>query len=322
MVERACWTSSVRGRKDHLTMPVAQLGDDALVAAAREGDRSALAELVLRHQDGVFRFALRMCRDREDAEDIVQDTMLAATRSMGGFRGDAAVSTWLFAVARSYCSKKRRLRKGEPRRSASLDESNEVASLVDSSRLPDEQLARGEFDHAIDAAIASLEPAHREVLLLRDVEGLAASEVAAIVGVGVPAVKSRLHRARLAVRERLAPFLRDESTRARAASAATPRASLVAGDADTASTPAPSKSTSSCPDVAALLSRHLEGQVHASACRELQAHVDACPRCRAACDSLRRTLAVCKAHVREDEIPPDVRRRVRTALLRDLASIS
>jgi RNA polymerase sigma-70 factor (ECF subfamily) len=299
-------------------MPAGPSSDESLLAAAREGDRAALAELVLRHQDGVYRFALRMCRDREDAKDIVQDTMLAATRAMGGFRGDAALSTWLFAVARSFCSKKRRLRKGEPRRSASLDASVEAASLADPSRLPDEQFARSELDRAIEAAIASLEPAHREALLLRDVEGLAAAEVAGIVGVGVPAVKSRLHRARLALRERLAPLLGGEAQRGGAPFGSTPRGTSASGEEVAASTRAPS----SCPDVATLLSRHLEGQVRPDVCRELQGHVDACPRCRAACDSLRRTLAVCKTHVREDEVPPEVRRAVRAALVRDLASIS
>ena len=295
-------------------MDRAASNDAELLAAARAGDRAALVRLLERHEDAIYRFALRMCRDREDARDIVQETLLAAVRGLGEFRGEAALSTWLFAVARSFCGKKRRLRKGEPHRLSALDEAPEVDALVDAGHAPDEVLVRRELERAIAAAIDALDPRAREVLLLRDVEGLAAAEVAAVVGVGIPAVKSRLHRARLAVRERIAPLLEARPAHGTPAPPAPVRAATAV---------VPNRgSEAACPDVLALLSRHLEGQVRPSVCRELEGHVEQCSRCRAACDSLRRTLALCKTHVRDDEVPPAVRRAVHRALLDDLASIS
>ncbi len=122
---------------------------------------------------------------------------------------------------------------------------------------------------ALDSAIAALEPEYREVLLLRDVEGLSAAEVAEVTGVSVAAVKSRLHRARIAVRDRVAPLLEPFAT--------------------------PPPASGACPDVGELLSRHLEGEIDAGTCAEMERHVTACSRCHAACESLRETLRLCGA---------------------------
>jgi RNA polymerase sigma-70 factor (ECF subfamily) len=259
--------------------------DAELFEAVRGGDRRALERLIERHEATVFRFGVQMCGDVEDARDVLQETLLAAARTAPEFRGDSSVSSWLYAIARSFCIKKRRRRKDAPARVESLDAllDGEGASVPDERRAPDEALHDRQIGAALREAIAALEPGQREVLLLRDVEGLTAPEVAEVTGLRVEAVKSRLHRARLAVRARLAPLLE-------------PREELpAAGD---------------CPDVLALLSRHLEGDVPPDVCTTMEAHLARCPRCRVACDSLKRAVALCRA-TPAPPVPSELRASIR-----------
>jgi RNA polymerase sigma-70 factor, ECF subfamily len=183
--------------------------DDSLLAAARAGDRHALETLLERHQAHVYRFGMKMCRDPEDAKDVVQDTLLAMARGVRDFRGASSISTWLYTIARSFCIKKRRRSKFAPEEERSLDTdlTAEAKHLADPGEDPDQVLAGKEVETALEQAIAGLKPMYREVLLLRDAEGLTAPEVAEVLGVTPEAVKSRLHRARLSVRERIAPLL-------------------------------------------------------------------------------------------------------------------
>ncbi|HSB61649.1 MAG TPA: sigma-70 family RNA polymerase sigma factor, partial [Vicinamibacteria bacterium] len=192
----------------------------------------------------------------------------------------SSVSTWLYTIARNFCIKKRRRRAGAPE-TLSLDTGAAEAAqnVADAVRGPDALLQDKEIASALDGAISALEPVHREVLLLRDVEGLPASEVAEITGLSVPAVKSRLHRARARVRERLAPLFAPAAVAPPAPAPARPAAAPSAG----------------CPDVVGLLSRRLEGEIGPDACAELERHVAGCPRCGTLCDSLRETLRLCGA---------------------------
>jgi RNA polymerase sigma-70 factor (ECF subfamily) len=186
--------------------------DEALVAAARAGEPSAIETLLERYQERVFGFGLRMCGDAEDAKDVLQETLLAAARTVRGFRGGASVSTWLYTIARSFCIKKRRKSKFAPAE-VSLDE--EAAHLPSAAPGPEEAAARDQVKRALAAALSALEPASREVLILRDIEGLTAPDVAEITGSSVDAVKSRLHRARAGLRERLAVVLGEGSAAAK-----------------------------------------------------------------------------------------------------------
>ena len=95
--------------------------DEALVAAARDGDRRALERLLDRHQAAVYRFGMKMCREPEDAKDVLQETLFAAARTLPEFRGASSVSTWLYTIARSFCIKKRRTSKFAPERIESID---------------------------------------------------------------------------------------------------------------------------------------------------------------------------------------------------------
>src|SRR5690606_26401769 len=118
------------------------MSDDALLEAARAGDRAALETLLVRHQGAVYRFGLKMCRDPEDAEDVLQETLLAMARGVGDFRGASSISTWLYTVARSFCIKKRRRSKFAPHET-SLDAgaATEAGRLADPARAPDDALA-------------------------------------------------------------------------------------------------------------------------------------------------------------------------------------
>ncbi|MGD0677597.1 MAG: sigma-70 family RNA polymerase sigma factor [Polyangiaceae bacterium] len=260
--------------------------DDALLAALHGGDDQAVAKLLERYAPTVYRFGVKMCRDPEDAKDVMQDTLLAAARGLREFRGGATLSTWLFTIARSFCIKKRRQRVGTPGETEPL-ESGGSHKIPATDRTPDQVAEDREIGAVLDAAIHDLEPMYREVLVLRDVEGLSAPEVATVLGIGVDAVKSRLHRARLSVRDRIAP--------------------LVAA-------PAEPSATSACPDVVPILSRYLEGEIGPDQCAEMDRHVSQCARCRARCDSLRSTLALCRRSGRTGTVPPNVQEAVRTAL--------
>jgi RNA polymerase sigma-70 factor (ECF subfamily) len=278
-----------------------EASDERLLDAARTGDRAALEELLSRHQRRVYRFGLKMCRDEEDAKDVLQDTLLAVARGVKDFRGASSVSTWLYTIARSFCIKKRRRSKFAPEQEESIDagEGAAVLSIADPGRSPDESLAGKQIEVALEQAIGELAPMYREVLVLRDVEGLAASEVAEVLGISVEAVKSRLHRARVAVRERVAPLL---------------------GVPEPAAPDAPpgGAAPEPCPEIVDLFSRHLEGEISAGVCAEMEKHLAGCDRCQARCDSLRRTLTLCRQSPAPD-VPPPVQASIKKALRRFLA---
>jgi RNA polymerase sigma-70 factor (ECF subfamily) len=211
-----------------------------------------------------------MCGNVEDAGDVAQESLISMARSLRDFRGDSSVSSWLFTIARRFCIKKRRRSKFAPEREESLDapETGAAQRLADPAPNPEQAAANSEIEAALVRAIDRLDPSKREVLLLRDVEGLSAPEVARVLGISVEAVKSRLHRARVAVRDELAVLIGHSPVE-------TPRAAT-------------------CPDVLKLFSQHLEGEIDRRACTAMEAHLANCDRCRSACESLKRTLAACR----------------------------
>jgi RNA polymerase sigma-70 factor (ECF subfamily) len=265
--------------------------DDDLLASARAGNSKALEELLERHQPQVYRFGMKMCRDSEDAKDVLQETLLAMARGIRDFRGASSLSTWLYTIARSFCIKKRRRSQFAPEEARSLDTGlgAEAGRLAHPGEAPDETLAGKRVQAALEEAIGALDPMYREVLLLRDVEGLTAPEVAEVVGASVQAVKSRLHRARLSVREEVAPLLGVKLD-------------------------LPAAGPGPCPDVLALFSRHLEDEISADLCVEMERHLEVCGRCRGACESLRRSLALCRTSASAAEVPRSVQESVRSAL--------
>jgi RNA polymerase sigma-70 factor (ECF subfamily) len=261
-----------------------------LLRAARGGDREALTALLERHQQRVFGFGMKMCGDAEDAKDIAQETLLTMARTLRDFRGEASLSTWLYMVARSFCIKKHRRTKGAPAAYESLDKIPQ-ASADEQAPSPEQMLLGREARETVAAALDQLEPEAREVVILRDIEGLSAAEAAQVTGLSVAAVKSRLHRARQALRMHLVE--------------------VVGGEAMAAASP-------TCPDVLTMLSRKIEDEIGPEVCAEMERHVAGCPHCRGLCDSLKRTLAVCKA-LPSVAVPKDVQDSLRKAVSAALA---
>jgi RNA polymerase sigma-70 factor (ECF subfamily) len=268
--------------------------DQVLLERARAGDAGALEALLERHQAQIYRFGMKMCGDPEDAKDVLQETLLAMARNVGDFRGASSLSTWLYSIARSYCIKKRRKSKFAPAEHSMSEAASEARQLADPGKRPDENLASRQVEQALERAIDALDSKYRDVLVLRDVEGLTAPEVAEVLGVGVQAVKSRLHRARLSVRAEIAPLLEIPPA---------------------ATGPRPEN----CPEVLELFSRHLEDEISAESCAEMEKHLHSCDYCRGACDSLKRTLAMCRTAGMSVEVPEKIRKSLKVAL-RDFLS--
>lgn len=187
--------------------------DAELLDAARAGDYSAFETLVHRYRDRVYRLALGMMHDADEAEEVAQETFLNIFRGLRRFRGESSVGSWVYRVAANACLMRLRGRRRKPL--LSIDDTlpgfadTGGATLTppgDWARQPDDKLLSSELGKHIDSAIAELPEKYRMVLLLRDVEGLSNEEVADTLGLTVPTVKSRLHRSRLFVRERLEAY--------------------------------------------------------------------------------------------------------------------
>jgi RNA polymerase sigma-70 factor (ECF subfamily) len=269
--------------------------DDVLLAQARAGDRQALEALLERHQAQVYGFGMKICGNPEDAKDVLQETLLTMARDIRSFRGTSSLSTWLYTIARNACIKLHRRSKFAPEEASSdeIGAGTETKGLTDPARSAEEVLASRQVARALDQAIGELEPMYREVLMLRDVEGLTAPEVAEVLGVTTRAVKSRLHRARLSVRQRLEPLLG------------------VPADLP--------KAPGTCPDCPTILSQCLEGDISAELCAQLERHLESCERCRGGCDTLKQTLALCRTSATTTEVPREVQDSVRDAVRTCLA---
>jgi RNA polymerase sigma-70 factor (ECF subfamily) len=188
---------------------VPSVTDEELVRRSKEDDERAFGELVSRYESKVYSLALRMVRNPEDAEDVLQDTFLRAYRGIKSFQGASTFSTWIYRITAN--SALMRLRKKQlPTVSIEdQDERETPVNIVDWTPGPVDQLMTKELQQEMDAAIESLPPEFQQVFILRDVEEKSNAEVAEILDLSVAAVKSRLHRARLKVRNRLAGYFND-----------------------------------------------------------------------------------------------------------------
>jgi RNA polymerase sigma-70 factor (ECF subfamily) len=181
--------------------------DIALIRRAAGGDRDAFERVVVRHQASVYRFIRTLTSDLSRAEDALQETFLSAWTSARGFRGESSATTWLFTIARHAIERQFRRHAGEPAPAdrVALDALG-IAAGWGRTRDPEQALLKHEESAIVRRAIEGLNAADRRVLLLRDLEGLDGEEAAAVLGIGIAALKSRLHRARL----RFAARLREE----------------------------------------------------------------------------------------------------------------
>jgi len=190
--------------------------DRTLLTRAQAGDMSAFESLVERHEEKVYGLALRMTRSEADAAEIAQDTFLSAYQHLSEFRGEAAFGSWVHKIAANNALM--RLRRQRILDVVSDDlaapEFTERGSLAeppetDWSRRADDKILDDELGRAIQEATDTLPEGYREVFLLKDVEGLSYEEISEMLGISIPAVKSRLHRARLALREAIDAFYKE-----------------------------------------------------------------------------------------------------------------
>lgn len=183
-----------------------------LVNKSRAGDQTAFAALVSRYEGKIFRLAMNITQNREDAEDVLQESFLKAYEHLDQFQGNSKFYTWIVRIAVNQALMKLRKRKSD--RSVSLDEQIDTGEDVVVREIaawdpdPEEQLNQGELQTILAEAVDSLAPIYRTVFTLRDVDGLSTEETAEALDLSIPAVKSRLLRARLQLRDRLTKFFK------------------------------------------------------------------------------------------------------------------
>jgi len=183
--------------------------DTELVAAARDGDQAAFGALVEKYQAMAYSLAYRMTGSAEDAEDLVQEAFLNAWRGLGKFQGQSSFSTWLYRLTANACIDFLRREKRRASMSMTLDgdeDEDRQADVPDERWSPERELERGETRDALRRGLAALSGEHREVLLLRELEGRSYADIAQALALEEGTVKSRIARARMALRE----FLKKE----------------------------------------------------------------------------------------------------------------
>lgn len=198
------YVSTANPHRLHST--IAREDEHLLVAAAKKGDLAAFEELVNRYEAKIFRLTMNITRNHEDAEDAMQDAFLKSYSHLKEFAGDSRFYTWLVRIAANEALM--RLRKRRPNQ-VSLDEPVEgeddlmPREVRDWGPGPEQRFAQTEMREILSGAIDELEPDFRTVFVLRDIEELSTEESAQALGISVPAVKSRLLRARLKLRQKL-----------------------------------------------------------------------------------------------------------------------
>jgi RNA polymerase sigma-70 factor (ECF subfamily) len=184
----------------------------AVVAQARLGNANAFNELLRRYERKIFRLALHITQNREDAEDVLQEAFLKAFEHLDQFQGQSKFYTWIVRIAVNQALMKLRKRKSD--RSVSLDdtvdtgEDNIVREIAAWDENPEQQFSREELNRILTSAVDGLAPIYRAVFVLRDIDGLSTEEAAEALDLSVPAVKSRLLRARLQLREKLTRYFK------------------------------------------------------------------------------------------------------------------
>jgi len=195
-----------------MSSPIEIDDEAAIVAQARQGDAKAFNELLRRYEGKIFRLALHITQNREDAEDVLQEAFLKAYEHLDQFQGQSKFYTWIVRIAVNQALMKLRKRKSD--RSVSLDETidtgedtvaREIAAWDEN---PEQQYSREEINQILGSAIDDLAPIYRAVFVLRDVDELSTEETAEALDLSVPAVKSRLLRARLQLRDKLTRYFK------------------------------------------------------------------------------------------------------------------
>ncbi|MFC1852929.1 RNA polymerase sigma factor [candidate division CSSED10-310 bacterium] len=193
------------------------ISDLDLVQKIKNGEQHHFSEIVSRYENLIYQYTLRMCGNQPDAEDILQETFLNAFRAIDRFRGDSKLATWLYRIANNSCLMKKRKSKFAPEKELSLSDiisepgSRNYQYLEASNASPMSKLLDVELKEKLQQIILDLPKKHRQSFVLADIQGFSGQEIADILGVSIPTVKSRLHRARLFVRQKLSHYLEIET---------------------------------------------------------------------------------------------------------------
>lgn len=184
-----------------------------LIARLQAGDDTAVQELADRYRSRIFQLAMRYMKNREDAEEVTQDVLMKVYRKIDAFRGDSALSSWIYRITFNTAMSKlrsakltRAARQSDSTRDREDDTARTLREPADWSSMPDEVLLRAQLRRAVVAAIAELPEIYRVPVVLRDIEGLTTEEASSRLKVKDQTLKSRLHRGRLMLRERLQAF--------------------------------------------------------------------------------------------------------------------
>jgi RNA polymerase sigma-70 factor (ECF subfamily) len=180
------------------------MDEKEIIRQAQEGDKNALAQLVKKYEQTIYNFAFKICRNRDKAELIMQETFYSMVKSLHQFDGNSKLSTWLYRIVSNHCLML--ARKMRNQKFVSLEDDDglfEEKHIADWSSLPYKNTENEELKEILDDAIQKLSPEYRMIFLMRDVEGLSTEETALATELTIPAVKSRLHRARAFLRNEL-----------------------------------------------------------------------------------------------------------------------
>ena len=259
------------------------------VQLLRRGDDAALEQALALLQNTVFSFSMRVCGQREDAEDTMQEVLLKSVPHLPKFDSPKALVVWLYKVAKNRCLMSRRRSKFAPKQDLSLEElmpdRKELEQMGSGGSINPEAFAiRSEEAGRLRDAIQRLPSQYRIVLVLRDMEGLTDEEVAEITGLRSGTVRVRLHRARLFVRRELMKGSKPRYGRAVVASG------VSSEEQPSNEQPRPAR----CKAMFAELSNYLDEQLDDSLCEELEKHLNGCEPCKAFLSSLEATIDQCR----------------------------
>jgi RNA polymerase sigma-70 factor (ECF subfamily) len=273
------------------------------VELLRQNDPAALERALALLQETVFSFSMKVCGQREDAEDTMQEVLLKSVPYLPRFDSPQALTVWLYKVAKNRCLMSQRKSKFAPQGELALDElmpdRHELESLIGSNgEGPEASALRGERAQWLREAILRLPPPYRLILVLHDMEELSDQEIAKVTGLRAGTVRVRLHRARL--------YLRNELARRGAFQAGKGRRGKAA--------PKPEAKPHRCRELFAALSDYLDEKLDDSMCEKMEAHMGDCRPCQAFLATLEQTITQCR---RAPSACPDRRKaeKIRRALL-------
>jgi len=287
---------------------------EQVVQLVRQGDPKSLQEALALLQITVFSFSMKVCGQRQDAEDTMQEVLLRSVPNLPKFDSPKALMVWLYKVAKTRCLMSRRKSKFAPKEALSLEElmpdRRELENLSNTvAPTPETSLMRRENAKRLRDAIHQLPPEYRLILVLHDMEELSDEDIAEITGLRTGTIRVRLHRARLFVRKGLGKAQRDEVRSKPMQRAA------VAGL---------HQRERSCGQMFAELSDYLDEELDDSLCAELEKHMEGCEPCKAFLASLEETIRTCRTapNDRPDELAAaNLRREVLSQYQELLANI-